>query len=184
MTTMEQLCVVNRQNHIVGYEDKDICHDGEGILHRAFSIFIFNSRKQLLIQKRSAQKRLWPMYWSNSCCSHPRRGEHIDAATQRCLKNELGINTVLKYLYTFQYHQKFFDIGAEREICGVYIGKYDGLIKVNPDEIVEWKFVDLQELDSQIKEKPASLTPWFIMEREMVRSSYANSVNEFLSSES
>lgn len=181
---MEQICVVNRQNHIVGYEDKDICHDGEGILHRAFSIFIFNSWQQLLIQKRSSQKRLWPLYWSNSCCSHPRRGEHQEAATQRCLENELGIHTALRYLYTFQYHRRFFDIGAEREICAVYIGKYDGAVKVNPAEVAEWRFADPGELDLQIKEKPANFTPWFVMEWETIRSNYAQSVHVLLSGES
>ncbi|MEZ4271756.1 MAG: isopentenyl-diphosphate delta-isomerase [Myxococcota bacterium] len=80
---------MDSEDQIVGYDSKDVCHDGEGLLHRAFSVFLFNGMGELMLQQRSAQKRLWPMFWANSCCSHPRRGEDIDAAAKRRMCEEL-----------------------------------------------------------------------------------------------
>ena len=87
----EKLILVDKYDNVLGYKSKAECHEGEGILHRAFSIFIFNDKNQLLLQKRSAKKLLWPLYWSNSCCSHPRKGENYETATHRRLKEELGL---------------------------------------------------------------------------------------------
>ena len=93
----ENLILVDQQDREIGTLDKAACHDGQGMLHRAFSLFIFNSQGELLLQKRSSQKRLWGGYWSNSCCSHPRQGEEYEIAIRRRLKEELGIQTELKY---------------------------------------------------------------------------------------
>ena len=94
----EKLILVDKDDNVLGYKDKLSCHEGDGILHRAFSIFIFNKKKQLLLQKRSDQKLLWPLFWSNSCCSHPRQGEDYETAIHRRLKEELNIDTELKNL--------------------------------------------------------------------------------------
>ena len=102
----EMLILVNPKDEEIGWEDKARCHLGDGILHRAFSIFIFNDNNELLIQKRSDQKLLWPLFWSNSCCSHPRKGEKIESAAQRRMEEELGIKTRLKYLYKSQSRQE------------------------------------------------------------------------------
>ena len=90
----ELLILVNEKDEEIGYKTKSVCHFGEGILHRAFSIFIFNTKEQLLMQKRSSQKNLWPNYWSNSCCSHPRKGEKIESAASRRLAEELGLSYI------------------------------------------------------------------------------------------
>ncbi len=160
----EELILVNDNDDIIGYKSKAECHDGDGILHRAFSIFIFNSSKQVLMQKRSIKKRLWPLFWSNSCCSHPRKSEDNEFATQRRLKEELGIHTPLKFIFKFQYHAKLDNKGAEHENCSVYIGKTDKEIIANPDEIAEWKFFDLSELADELLRHPESFTPWFKIE--------------------
>ena len=87
----EQLILVDSDDNKIGYSSKSECHKGEGNLHRAFSVFIFNSSGQLLIQKRSSNKELWDLHWSNSCCSHPRKNERTKSAAIRRLEEELGI---------------------------------------------------------------------------------------------
>ncbi|HLP44763.1 MAG TPA: isopentenyl-diphosphate delta-isomerase, partial [Candidatus Kapabacteria bacterium] len=107
----DTLILVDGKDNIVGYLDKGGCHEGEGVLHRAFSIFIFNSRGQLLLQRRSAAKPLWPLFLSNSVCSHPRRGESYEEATHRRLKEELGIETRVFFLFKFEYRASYGVIG-------------------------------------------------------------------------
>ncbi|RMI05009.1 MAG: isopentenyl-diphosphate Delta-isomerase [Calditrichaeota bacterium] len=164
----ELLIVVDENDNVIGYKNKVECHRGEGILHRAFSIFIFNDRGELLIQKRSAQKPLWPLFWSNSCCSHPRKGEEMAEAAQRRLQEELGFTTPLKHLFTFQYHARYRDVGSEREVCAVYIGKCNGEVRVNPNEIEEWRFVDVETITRELQEHPERYTPWFKLEWERI----------------
>ena len=170
----EKLILVDENDNILGYKDKNEAHEGNGILHRAFSIFIFNHNNQLLLQKRSDQKMLWPLYWSNSCCSHPRKGEEYETAIHRRLKEELGIDTELKYLFKFQYQANFEDIGSENELCSVYIGRSDDQIIVNENEIAEWKFIDINDMEQEMEESPENFTPWFKMEWERIKKEYEN----------
>ena len=142
----EMLIVVNENNEVIDFKTKLECHQGNGILHRAFSIFIFNSSGEVIMQKRSDQKMLWPLYWSNSCCSHPRKGETLEVATHRRLEEELGFDAELSYLYTFQYQAKFNEAGSENELCAVHIGKSDIPVKANPTEIAEWRYIDPEKL--------------------------------------
>ena len=100
---MDRLILVDEKDQGVGYLSKARCHEGRGVLHRAFSLLIFNAGGELLIQQRSSSKRLWPLYWSNSCCSHPRGSETMEAATRRRLREELGISCPLRFLFKFQY---------------------------------------------------------------------------------
>ena len=166
------LILVDEKDHVIGYEDRKKCHQGKGLLHRAFSILIFNDQKQLLIQKRSAKKLLWPLYWSNSVCSHPRRGESYEKATMRRLKEELGFETPLRFLFKFQYQATFKDIGSENEMCSVHIGKFNGIVQANQSEIAEWKYVDIEELNKDILTLPHLYTPWFKMEWEQIQRDY------------
>jgi isopentenyl-diphosphate delta-isomerase len=174
----EMLILVNSKDEEIGWEDKTTCHMGNGILHRAFSIFIFNDQKELLIQQRSDQKLLWPLFWSNSCCSHPRKGESIESAAQRRLKEELGINTKLKFLYKFQYQAAFDDIGSENELCSVFVGKSNGPVDVNRNEIAEWKFIPIETLDRELAENPENYTPWFKMEWGRLRKTYWQEIQQ------
>ncbi len=168
----EPLILVNEKDEVVGYKDKVSCHVGDGILHRAFSIFIFNGKGQVLMQKRSAEKPLWPLFWSNSCCSHPRKGESYQVATQRRLKEELGFTTRLKFLFKFQYQARFGQVGSENELCSVYVGRYDGPVQVNAREIAEWEWITVEELEKEMQEHPERFTPWFKMEWERMRREY------------
>lgn len=172
----ENLILVDEKDNILGYKSKAECHEGDGILHRAFSIFIFNDKNQLLLQKRSDQKLLWPLFWSNSCCSHPRQGEDYEKAIHRRLKEELGIETELKYFFKFQYQVNFKEIGSENELCSVYIGKSDDTIIVNENEIAEWKFIDIDEMESEMENNPENFTPWFKMEWERITKEFKNEI--------
>ena len=174
----EPLILVDENDRVIGYKDKAACHRGSGILHRAFSIFIFNEKGQVLMQKRSSQKPLWPLYWSNSCCSHPRKGESYEVATQRRLQEELGFTGQLKFLYKFQYQARYNNDGSEHELCSVYIGKYNGSVIANPNEIAEWRFMDAQELDRRLVENPENFTPWFKMEWERLRNDFREEIEK------
>jgi isopentenyl-diphosphate delta-isomerase len=168
-----KLILVDKNDNILGFKTADECHDGDGLLHRAFSVFIFNEKNQVLMQKRSGQKRLWPLYWSNSCCSHPRKSETNEAAARRRLKEELGIAASLKFLFKFRYHVKFGTIGSEHEVCSVYIGKTGDPITANPREIAKWKFVGFSELEKQMAAHPEQFTPWSIVEWQRLRNQHS-----------
>ncbi len=172
----EMLILVNRDDQEIGYLDKRMCHLEQGVLHRAFSIFIFNGRGEILMQKRSHQKTLWPLFWSNSCCSHPRKGEKLETSTRRRLQEELGIATNLKFLYKFNYQAPYLDVGAENELCHVYVGYSDAPVKTNVNEIAEWKYFDVTELDRVVQEQPRLFTPWFRMEWEKIRNEHWETV--------
>jgi isopentenyl-diphosphate delta-isomerase len=163
------LILVDDADREVGYLSKTACHDGTGILHRAFSLLIFNDRGELLLQQRGAGKRLWPLYWSNSCCSHPRRSESLEAAIHRRLREELGIGCGLRFLFKFQYRAQFHDAGGEQELCSVYIGRSNGPISSHPQEIRDWRWISPEALQAEMAESGAEkFTPWFRMEWERV----------------
>lgn len=172
----EELIVVDKDDNIIDYKTKVVCHEGDGILHRAFSIFIFNDQNQLLLQKRSESKLLWPLYWSNSCCSHPHKGENTESAARRRLQQELGIETDLYYLFKFTYHARYENEGSEKEICSVFIGKSNGPVQINRNEISDWKYIDLRVLNNEFQSTPNKFTPWFKMEWERIQSDFMNNI--------
>jgi isopentenyl-diphosphate delta-isomerase len=168
----EQLILVDEQDRELGFKSKGECHSGAGLLHRAFSVFVFNSDNELLLQKRSGTKPLWPNYWSNTCCSHPRRGESMEQAVSRRLSQELGFTCPVRFLYKFKYQAQFGPVGAEHEFCWVYYGRYDGAVDVNVSEIADWRFVGVDALDRELAAAPEAFTPWFKMEWEHIRANF------------
>jgi isopentenyl-diphosphate delta-isomerase len=165
MADSDALILVDEADRRLGHMSKTLCHEGRGVLHRAFSVLIFNGRGELLVQQRAPTKRLWPLYWSNSCCSHPRRLESMDAATRRRLDEELGILCELQFLFKFQYHAQFDATGAEHELCSVFIGRSDHPLNINPEEICDWRWVSPQVLhDDMSGADSARYTPWFKLE--------------------
>ena len=160
----ELLILVDQDDNHTGNLSKADCHNGDGVLHRAFSVFLFNRQGELLLQQRSDTKRLWPMYWSNSCCSHPRQGESLETATVRRLQDELHVSATLEFAYKFSYQARFGDIGSENELCSVYLGRMDGDATANITEIEALRFVTAESLDKEFDEQPKSFTPWFRME--------------------
>jgi isopentenyl-diphosphate delta-isomerase len=165
MADSDALILVDEEDRRLGHLSKSLCHEGRGVLHRAFSLLIFNDRGELLIQQRSPAKRLWPLYWSNSCCSHPRGAETMDVATRRRLAEELGIRCDLKFLFKFQYHAQFDATGAEHELCSVFIGRSPAPPAINPEEIADWRWVGAEVLQREMSSSDSSrYTPWFMLE--------------------
>ena len=176
----EPLVLVDADNNVLGYEMKAACHVGEGILHRAFSVFLFDESGRFLLQMRAAGKPLWPLYWSNSGCSHPRKGEdEIEAVTRR-VEEEVGTKASLEFVYRFQYQARFGDVGSERELCAVYLGKVDGEIVANETEIEEWTWIEPEELDRRVAENPDAFTPWMKMEWARLRGDLADRLAPYL----
>ncbi|MEO5813494.1 MAG: isopentenyl-diphosphate Delta-isomerase [Rhodanobacter sp.] len=165
----EELILVDGDDRVRGYDSKAACHDGQGNLHRAFSLFVFNPEGALLLQQRSLGKRLWPGYWANSCCSHPRRGESMDQATQRRLLQELGMRCDLRYLFKFEYQADYQGLGAEHELCSVYVGQTSAPVHANRSEVAAWRFVTPVELDAEISAHPGNFTPWLKLEWQRLR---------------
>ena len=162
---LEDLILVNEQDENTGTMNKRACHEQDGRLHRAFSVFIFNKDGDVLLQKRSDQKMLWPAYWSNACCSHPRAGETSEAAVHRRLQQELGIKTKLTFLYKFQYQARYGNIGSEHELCWVWAGRAEAEeVRPNTNEIADWRFFPRTELDHELETRPEAYTPWMKME--------------------
>ena len=161
----DKLILVDSEDNVLGFGDKEECHNGDGILHRAFSVFIFNSKGELLLQQRSKTKRLWPMYWSNSCCSHPAPEETYEEAALRRISEELGIRTPLKMHYKFEYQAKFSEeAGSEHEMCAVLSGVCDDKLSPNTDEIEAVRWITPENLNKEISEYPDTFTPWFKLE--------------------
>jgi isopentenyl-diphosphate delta-isomerase len=174
----EELILVDELDREIGAKSKADCHSGNGVLHRAFSIFVFNRDDEVLLQRRSAEKPLWPNYWSNACCSHPRIGERMEEAVLRRLEQELGFGCPLRFLYKFKYHAQYGAVGAEHEYCWVYYGRYDGPVDVNVTEISDWRFIGAEELEAELAARPETFTPWFKMEWMHIRNNYLDMILE------
>ncbi|MDJ0738576.1 MAG: isopentenyl-diphosphate Delta-isomerase [Gammaproteobacteria bacterium] len=168
----ELLILVDDADNVTGYENKLVAHRGSGLLHRAFSIFLFNANGEVLLHKRSDAKPLWPGFWTNSCCSHPRKGETYSEATRRRLHEELGVSAELGFLYQFRYSADFAGQGSENELCAVYAGTLDDQQELAPNvnEIADWCWVSCSALDAWLSDAPERFTPWFKLEWGRLRS--------------
>ena len=155
----EEIILVDKNDREIGKGEKLKVHQ-EGKLHRAFSIFIFNSKGDLLIQKRADTKYHSPGLWTNTCCSHPRVGEPLDKATKRRLKEEMGIEAELKEIFSFLYKVRLDDL-VENEFDHVFIGEFEGEPKINKEEASQWKWINPEELKKDIKKNPEKYTYWF-----------------------
>lgn len=169
----ENLILVDESDNELGYLSKAKCHDGSGQLHRAFSIFIFDRDGELLLQQRAGNKRLWPEFWSNSCCSHPREGESMQIATSRRLQEELGVEVELEYAYKFCYQACFGRRGSEHELCSVFLGRCSQDIRPNKTEIDAIRFLSAADLAAEINASAGSFTPWFKQEWDQLSSQHA-----------
>ena len=157
----DQIILVDLDDNELGFIDKSKAHVGKGVLHRAFSIVILNSKGEILIQKRSEHKPLWGSYWANACCSHQRKGEKLKESVHRRLIEEVGFDCKLKEIFSFLYRAHFEDKGSENEFDHVFLGAYDGDVSPNPDEITECKWIKIEELLKDIDKNPDSYAPWF-----------------------
>ncbi|ANO50204.1 isopentenyl-diphosphate Delta-isomerase [Woeseia oceani] len=177
----EELILVNEHDEETGSLSKLACHDGDGLLHRAFSVFLFNQKGELLVQQRAAGKRLWPGFWANSCCSHPRKGESMEIATQRRLQQELGVSAQVEYVYKFRYQAVYRDLGAEHELCWVYLGRCAGPPQPNSTEIAAVRYLSPAAIDAELANNADSLTPWFKLEWERLSTEFAAQLARYTS---
>jgi isopentenyl-diphosphate delta-isomerase len=132
-----------------------------GALHRAFSILLFNSKGELLLQQRAAGKYHSGGLWTNTCCSHPLPGEPMESATRRKLYQEMGIDVKSEFAYKFIYRATLDHGLTEYELDHVYTGLYDGKPAINEEEVSDWKFISLSALQQDILLHPARYTYWF-----------------------
>ncbi len=166
---MEKVILVDKADNEVGVEEKMEAHR-EGKLHRAFSIFVFSSDGRLLLQQRALSKYHCPGLWSNTCCSHPRPGELVEAAAHRRLVEEMGFDCPLREAFSFTYKVKFDNGLVENEFDHVLMGRYDGVVKANPDEAESWKWLGINELRNDVRENPEKYTYWLRVSLERVLS--------------
>jgi isopentenyl-diphosphate Delta-isomerase len=157
---MEQVLLVDENDQELGVMEKMQAHR-EGLLHRAFSVLIFNSKNELLLQKRAVKKYHSGGLWTNTCCSHPRPEEQILTAANRRLKEEMGIQTELNPLFHFIYKTELDNDMIEHELDHVLIGISDSLPNLNLEEAEDYRFISLSELNNEIKAFPDNFTVWF-----------------------
>lgn len=175
----ECLILVDLDDNETGVLSKAECHDGDGMLHRAFSVFLFNQGGEMLLQQRASSKRLWPMFWSNSCCSHPRQGESLEFSVARRLKDELHASATLEFIYKFSYQENFNDLGSEHELCHVFLGLLDGNARRNETEIEAIRFVSAEQLEKEFAETPELFTPWFKLEWRRLSGEFSETLARF-----
>ena len=161
----EFLILVDSNDTPIGTEEKVKCHLPNGKLHRAFTILLFNKEKKLLLTRRSESKMLWPGDWDGTVASHPRKTETYVSSAERRLPEEIGASCKLDYLFKFEYHVPYKDVGSENEICGTLIGQVDDSfqMKLVKDEISEIKWADEKELFSDIEKNPQTYCPWMLV---------------------
>ena len=163
------LVLVDSRDCELGVIDKQSAHLGDGLLHRAISVFLYDKNGNLLIQQRHPTKELWGGYWSNSCCTHPRPGEDAKSAASRRISEELDIVTTLQYRYKFEYSAAFGPNHSERELCSVFTGTTDSDPVINTTEISSWRWISPHELDRMFIDESDQLTPWFKLEWDRLR---------------
>ena len=157
---MAEVILVNEADEPTGTMEKIEAHK-KGVLHRAFSIFIFNNKGEMLLQQRSPGKYHNGELWTNACCSHPAPGESTLRAANRRLKEEMGFTTQLQKAFDFTYKASFENGLIEHEFDHVFIGRYDGEINVDHNEVMDYCFKTIDELQDSLKNHPQKFTAWF-----------------------
>ena len=156
----EELILVNENDEPIGVEEKITAHL-QGVLHRAFSLFIFNSSGQLLLQKRTSTKYHSQGLWSNTCCGHPRPGESIEQASRRRLREEMGFDCAVQKIFEFVYRVQLDDGFYEHEYDHVLVGRFEGNPTPNRDEVDDWRWVDLPTIRLDMQLHRDNYTYWF-----------------------
>ncbi len=156
----EQVILVNERDEKIGLMPKLEAHQ-KGILHRAFSIFVFNDKNELMLQQRALNKYHSPGLWTNTCCSHQRDGETSLEAGKRRLEEEMGFTTPLKETNSFIYKAPFDNGLTEHELDHILVGNYNGIPEINQTEVASWKWMNLEQVQKDIQINPDDYTAWF-----------------------
>ncbi len=172
MAETHEVILVNEQDEEIGTMEKMEAHQ-KAVLHRAFSVFIFNSRGEMLLQQRAAHKYHSAGLWTNACCSHPAPGEETADAANRRLMEELGFTTSLKKLFSFTYRTHFENGLTEHEFDHVFTGFYEGIIRPNPDEVKDYCLKSMDDIEASLLSHPSRFTSWFHIAFPKVKNSVA-----------
>lgn len=154
----------------------------KGLLHRAFSVFIFNKKGEFLLQQRAMQKYHNGGLWTNTCCSHPFPGEDIQDAAKRRLKEEMGFQTELNHLFSFTYKATFDNGLTEHEFDHVFTGTYDGAINADKNEVNDYCFKNPDDIQSSLKDHGEKYTEWFKIALPKIISFYEENFNQKINS--
>ena len=152
--------LVDEQDRPLGTMGKMEVHE-KALLHRAFSVFIFNDNGQMLLQKRAAKKYHSANLWTNACCSHPKPAENTLQAAAKRLQEEMGFTTSIKKAFDFTYKTSFDNGLTEHEFDHVFVGKFSGTIQANPDEVGDYCYMSMAEIKASILSSPDKYTVWF-----------------------
>ncbi|KGL60621.1 MULTISPECIES: isopentenyl-diphosphate Delta-isomerase [unclassified Polaribacter] len=156
----EQVILVDKNDNQLGLMPKMEAHE-KAVLHRAFSVFIFNKKGELMLQQRAAHKYHSPLLWTNTCCSHQRNGETNLEAGKRRLQEEMGFVTSLSEVFSFIYKAPFDNGLTEHELDHVLIGYFDNRPIINKDEAEDYKWMLLEDVKSDMEKNPSIYTEWF-----------------------
>lgn len=156
----EQVILVDEQDNQIGLMEKIEAHE-KALLHRAFSVFIFNDKKELMLQQRAADKYHSPLLWTNTCCSHQRAGENNLEAGKRRLQEEMGFVSDLKEVFSFIYKAPFDNGLTEHELDHVMVGKFNDKPNINEEEVESYKWMTLEAVKNDIEDNPEIYTAWF-----------------------
>lgn len=157
---MEQVILVDENDAEIGLMEKIEAHE-KGLLHRAFSVLIFNSKGEVLLQKRADGKYHSAGLWTNTCCSHPQPNESLIAASKRRLKEEMGIETEPFFAFKFLYKVELDNGLIEHELDHVFFGIFDGEPELNHTEASDWKYMSIEDLREAMTNQPDAFTHWF-----------------------
>ena len=176
----EFVILVDKNDNPIGLEEKVKCHLPNGKLHRAFTALLFNKKGELLLTRRSQTKMLWPGDWDGTVASHPRESETYVSSTERRIPEELGISCKMDYLFKYEYHVPYKDVGSENEICGTLLGVVEDSTNFNliEDEISEIKWISPPELLSELEKNPKIYCPWMIIALYLLPSSEATMLSK------
>ena len=156
----EFVVLVDQDDQKLGLMEKQQAHVA-GLLHRAFSVFVFNSNGELMIQQRAASKYHSPTLWTNTCCSHPRDNETYEQAAHRRLQEEMGFDCDLEFKFSFIYKAHLENDLTEHELDHVFIGTFDDEPNLNPEEVMAYRWVELDDLKKDMEKNPQNYTAWF-----------------------
>jgi isopentenyl-diphosphate delta-isomerase len=164
----DMVILVNEDDSVIGYMKKMEAHE-LGLLHRAFSVLIFNSEDKMLLQRRALSKYHSGGLWTNTCCSHPRAEETTLKAAHRRMIEEMGFDCDMEEVFSFVYNEKLDKGLVENEFDHVFVGRYNSSVEINPHEVEEYKWISYEDLIKDMESKPNEFTAWFKIIMEEVK---------------
>ncbi len=157
---LEEVILVDEHDNEIGLMEKMEAHE-KALLHRAFSVFVFNKKGELLLQQRALHKYHSGGLWTNTCCSHPRKGEEVIQSAHRRLMEEMGFDCELELKHKFIYKAPFTNGLTEHELDYIFTGEYEVAPNPNPDEVASYRWIEMEQLQKEIEEHPENFTVWF-----------------------